>query len=515
MACLLSHPLPMQINHVTSTKVQTSALYRAHMRSLLNRLDEKTFSGTAYDTAWVGRVMEPPGGMQPSYPQAIEWLRTHQHPDGSWGSDIEYCHDRIISTLSAILTLAKAGNLAGDRVAIERGEHYIWTHFDRLALEPCDTVGFELLLPILFEESRRINLNLPYAKCEPYRHIRTEKLGMIPPNLLYSRKVSSTHSLEFMGKGLNLDLLEGMQEPNGSFGNSPSATAYVLTLCPSNIPARKYIDEVISLDGGSAMSAHPVEVFNRSWVLYNIELTGILSDFIDMAHGNLESLWQSWDNTRGVGFSRDYPVPDLDDTAVVFKLLKRAGYPVCGDAFLQYEKDTYFTCYTFERTPSIGANVHLLDALSSYLGYEHRPRMIKKILRFLRSVRQEDAYWLDKWHISPYYITSHAIIAAIGFDNQLAQDAIRWILATQRSDGAWGRYRSTAEETAYCLQALITYNNHVNRIDTAVIHKAVDYLFLQYGIWDMPSMWIEKCLYTPEHIVKATILSALIMSVDF
>jgi halimadienyl-diphosphate synthase len=282
----------------------------------------------------------------------------------------------------------------------------------------------------------------------------------------------------------------------------------------TNQPARNYLNEVLSLGGGAAMPAHPVEVFNKSWVLYNIELTGILNDFIDLARGHLDDLWQSWDNQRGVGFARHYPVPDLDDTAVVYKLLRRSGYPVDPDVFLQYERETHFTCYTFERTPSVGANVHLLDALGISTGYEHRPRMIKKILRFLSTSRLEGAYWLDKWHISPYYITAHAIIALIGFDNNLARDAVRWILSTQRPDGAWGYYRPTSEETAYCLQALAIYHNHVERIDTSAIYRGADTLFQQYGKWEFPEMWVEKCLYTPLHIVETTILSALIMSVN-
>lgn len=504
----------MQKNHYTLSTAQTSALHRAHIRSLLSKLDEKTLSGTAYDTAWVGQVTESSGEARASYPQAVDWLRKHQYLDGSWGSGIEYFHDRIISTLSAILTLAKAGSLDSDREAIVKGERYIWANIDHLAEEPYDTVGFELLLPMLFDEAWKVNLNLPYEKCDVYRKARADKLSIIPPSLLYSRKVSSTHSLEFMGKGLKPELLEGLQEPNGSFGNSPSATAYVLTLCPQNLPARRYLDAVIKLDGGSAMSAYPIEVFNKSWVLYNIELTGALTDFYDLAHAHIDSLWHSWDDTHGVGFSCDYPVADLDDTAVVFKLLRRAGFPVSGDAFLQFEKDTYFTCYTFERTPSIGANVHLLDALGAYLSYEHRPRMVKKILKFMRTVRHEDAYWLDKWHISPYYITSHAVIATIGFDDALARDAVRWILSNQRPDGSWGWYRPTAEETAYCLQALITYHNQVDRVDRSAVSHAVDFLFQHYGVWELPSMWIEKCLYTPDHIVESAILSALMMSVS-
>jgi halimadienyl-diphosphate synthase len=497
-----------------SQKIQTSALHRSHLRALLNKLDQKTFSCTAYDTAWVGRVVERSNGHHASYPQALAWLRQRQHPDGSWGSNIEYFHDRIISTLSAIVALSEAGDRVKDFDAVSRGEQYIWQNFDNLASEQHDTVGFELLLPVLFEQASQLGLNLPYMKCEKYRIIRAEKLSMIPPSLLYSRKVSSTHSLEFMGKINNLSLLNNLQEENGSYGNSPSATAHVLKYCPDNVPARNYINEVLIMGCGAAMPAHPVEIFNKSWVLYNIELTGNLVDFIDEAHVHIDDLWQSWDNERGVGFARHYPVPDLDDTAVVFKLLWRAGYPVKPNVFLQYEKETHFSCYTFERTPSIGANVHLLDAVGSFLHFEHRPRIVKKIVRFLKEVRQEGAYWSDKWHISPYYITSHAVIALLGFDNNLARDAVQWILSNQRSDGSWGYYCPTAEETAYCLQAIVAFNNHVEKINPAAIEQAAEYLYRQYGVWEMPHMWIEKCLYTPEHIVESTILSALIMSVN-
>jgi len=254
-----------------------------------------------------------------------------------------------------------------------------------------------------------------------------------------------------------------------------------------------------------------VEIFNKSWVLYNLELAGGLAEHWALARPHLDYLQQCWDDQHGVGFSRYYPVPDLDDTAVVFKLLNSLGVAVNPDVFLQYEKDTHFTCYTFERTPSVGANVHLLDALRTCPDYQHTPRMVEKILRFLHATRLENAYWSDKWHISPYYITAHTVIALIGFDNQLAGDAVRWMIATQRPEGAWGYYRPTCEETAYCLQALMTYHHHVAAVDRTVIDRAAAYLTQQSTPWDMPAMWIEKCLYTPPHIVESTILSALSM----
>lgn len=486
-------------------------LYKNSIPGMLSKLDQKAFSPSAYDTAWVARITEPSNRQCSSYPAALDWLRQHQHPDGSWGGAIEYFHDRIISTLNALVTLSSVGDQAGDRLAILKGERYIWQHFDHLMNDPQDTVGFELILPVLFDQALELGLDLPYEKCHPYRLARSEKLSLIPEELLYSRKVSSTHSLEFLGNSLKTDALVNLQEANGSYGNSPGASAYVLTICPNNMAARKYVEEVISMDSGSVIAAHPVDIFNKCWVLYHLDLTGNLIDSIDLARHHLDDVWQSWDCEWGVGFARHYPVVDLDDTAIAYKLLHRYGYPVNPEVFRQYEKGTHFSCYTFERTPSIGANVHLLDALGSCLGFEHRGRMARKIVRFLRASRVDNAFWSDKWHISPYYITAHAITALIGFDNALARDAVRWILSTQHSNGAWGYYYPTSEETAYCLQALITYHNLVERLDPISLYRGANYLCQHSSAKDYPEMWIEKSLYAPVHIVEAAILSALIM----
>src|SRR5690242_2729851 len=97
---------PLAATTLLSPIVASSTDLRTPIHSLLGRLDDKTFSSTAYDTAWVGRVLATSLIACSSYPQAIDWLRRHQQLDGSWGSDIEFFHDRILCTLSAIITLA-------------------------------------------------------------------------------------------------------------------------------------------------------------------------------------------------------------------------------------------------------------------------------------------------------------------------------------------------------------------------------------------------------------------------
>jgi halimadienyl-diphosphate synthase len=60
--------------------------------------------GVAYDTAWVARLANDSG--KPLFPRALEWLLKHQRRDGSWGGGVEYYHDRVVSTLSAVNALA-------------------------------------------------------------------------------------------------------------------------------------------------------------------------------------------------------------------------------------------------------------------------------------------------------------------------------------------------------------------------------------------------------------------------
>src|SRR3954454_4043885 len=78
-------------------------------RRLLGSLDEGQMSATAYDTAWVARVPGPSQAAEPLFPAAYDWLLRNQHSDGSWGAEIAFPHDRVISTLAALLALDSSG----------------------------------------------------------------------------------------------------------------------------------------------------------------------------------------------------------------------------------------------------------------------------------------------------------------------------------------------------------------------------------------------------------------------
>jgi len=483
---------------------------KSDARQLLNELDQTAMSNTAYDTAWVARVPSAIDSSTPAFPKALNWLRRNQYPNGSWGAKIEYYHDLVISTLAAIIALARQRDDPQDAKAIRHGENFVRRNIQNLHRDPYETVGFELILPTLLQEAQRLGLDLPYDKCSKYYRMREEKLRLIPPEMIYSREVTTAHSLEFMGSELDVDRAGDIQEENGSFGNSPSATAYFLAECQDDPAARRYLSEVVNIGGGMAMPLHPVEIFNQSWVLYNLDLAGLLDELKEEVKVHLDSLYRAWDPQRGLGFSHQYSVPDLDDTAVVFKLLRQAGYEVNPAVFNAFERDKHFMCFPYERNPSMGVHVHLLDALRICPDYEHQPRLVDKTLSFYRT-RLRHADWFDKWHASPYYIITHAAIASLGHDNELAGEIVDCILRGQRQDGSWGYFGPTSEETAYCLQAVLMYHKQVKPVDRAVIYHAAQYLYNHYQAQEYSPLWIDKCLYAPLQIVRSAILSALWM----
>src|SRR4051812_34339839 len=104
---------------------------------LLAQLREGQISPTAYDTAWVASLSTPAG--TPRFPASLNWLRQHQHADGSWGASSPgtqvYYHDRLLATLRAILTLqTRCGTETQPQITC--GLAYIRLHARDLAQDP-------------------------------------------------------------------------------------------------------------------------------------------------------------------------------------------------------------------------------------------------------------------------------------------------------------------------------------------------------------------------------------------
>lgn len=480
---------------------------------LLREVGPGRIRSTAYDTAWVACLGELDEKL--SQP-ALKWLSENQLPDGSWGTSAPfYYHDRILCTLAAMVALSKCGRRAQDRRRIDRGR---WA-LDRLVQRAPQgimtdlhgaTIGFELIVPTLLAEAEALGIVPHYGddilgNAAPQRAVKLAKMQGFKVN----RFTTMAFSAEMLGcdKQEMLDV-ENLLEANGSSGHSPAATAYFAThVCPGDAVALEYLRTVVSPDGGVPNVA-PFDSFERSWTLWNLALTGPLdNETLALCQPHLDFIEAAWKPGEGSAFAAGYSCRDADLTSMVYESLTRFGRFADVEAILHYEREDYFACYALEANPSLSANVHALGALrQAGLGLQHPS--IQKILRFLQKTQMAGTFWFDKWHSSPYYTTSHAIIACAGYSDQMIQNAVDWILATQGADGAWGYYIPTAEETAYCLQALVMWRRQGGEVPLEALKHGAAWL-AEHAEPPYPALWMGKCLYCPELVIRSAVLSAL------
>ena len=493
---------------------------KAELISLLSNIGTGKMSGSAYDTAWIAQLGEIDRELSN---QALDCLVEDQLPDGSWGAEKPfYYHDRVVNTLASMLALTRHGRRALDKRAINAGikalEQITSTATRGLKADHNGaTVGFEMIVPTLVEEAEQLGIISQQRDRILGRlgRSRIKKIEMLKGSRI-SRNLTFAFSSEMAGlDGQNILDIDNLQENNGSVGNSPSATAYfALHVKPADTKAMAYLRSIST--GGGVPFAAPFDIFERAWVLWNLSLLEpekLDEEILACCKPHLDFLESSWKRGSGVGFSASYTPCDGDDTGVTFDTLVQFGRNLDIETLLSFEEKNHFLCYPLEANASISTNIHILGALKNG-GLERNNPSIQKVLKFLRMSQISGKYWFDKWHVSPYYPTSHAIIACQGLDNEMCSGPISYILETQNEDGSWG-YSDvpTAEETAYCLQALIYWQTYNGQVSQKPIKNGINWLN-EHAVDPYLPLWIGKGLYCPQYIVCSAILSALGMALQ-
>lgn len=485
------------------------------MTDLFTELIEKIGPGhmasTAYDTAWVARLGEIDWFLSS---HALHWLAENQLPDGSWGAPAPmYHHDRVLCTLAAMIALTYRGRRGHDKVQIENGrlalERIVGGATQGLQADPNGaTVGFEMIAPTLAAEAEKLGIikNQGNRILGRLSKQRAKKLSYLQGNMI-SRHVTMAFSSEMAGiDGQHMLDIENLQESNGSVGLSPSATAYFATYVKkSDEAALNYLRQTAKPDGGQP-NVSPFDIFEVAWSLWNLSLVPG-TNALTKLKPHIQFLSNAWEPKRGVAFSTAYSVKDSDDSVVTYNALLRFGIEKDLASILAYEEKDHFRCFNFEVNPSISANIHILDALLQS-GLTDRNSSVIKILHFLKKARGERPFWVDKWHASAYYPTAHAIIACAGSVNNFVEESVQWLLSSQNADGSWGTYLPTAEETAYAIQALWAWNEKVARIPKSILKKGARWLKENMDK-PYPPLWIGKCLYSPQLVVRSAAISAL------
>lgn len=516
--------------------------HKTEIKKLIQELGSSRIYSSAYDTSWIAQLakFDEPMGFK-----ALDWLRENQLPDGSWGNDhVAYGHDRVVCTLASMVSLARWGK-ESDKKHIERARIGLDVAMNRLVTDIAGaTVGFEMLVPDLLETAYELGAinrkeDLNRVRAYPVAHYydnndetgrrqsdivyqrlrdgKARKLAALP-NGLINRWVTLAFSAEMAGeRETHLIDADNIQEANGSVACSPSATAYyALNINPAEEQALTYLRNIAGRnwrnDGGIPEIA-PFDAFEIGWSLWNLALPESLDDeLLTLTQPHLDFLGNAWTPGKGVGFSAFYTPKDGDDTCLLHETLNRYGRELDIEAVLSYEKDNHFRCYDLESDASVGVNIHVLGTLRQ-AGLPVKHPSVQKVINYIQTKKLIDTYWVDKWHISPYYVTAHAIIACAGYADDVVRNAIDWIVETQKTDGSWGYYIPTAEETAQSLQALLIWRRHGGAVPMDTLKKGLDWL-AAHTEPPYTSLWISKSLYTPELIVRSSILSALMLGVD-
>lgn len=482
----------------------------ADAHRLMARLGGGWMSSTAYDTAWVARLRLDGESSQPRFPTTLNWLAGRQWSDGSWGGRHYVAHDRVISTLATTVALASQPE-GGDRFAghIARGIDYLLGHRDEVRAESLDTVGFELILPPLLAEAKAKGLNLPEHQWAFVNRLHSEKLSRIPMAVLYGGPTTLSHSFEFVGDDFDPALARRCQNPDGSYGSSPSATAFAL-LHADDPSAAGYLRRAMAVsEDGGVQNVFPIDLFEKGWILFNL---GPAALEVPGAQALIADLAGAW-SPAGVGFTSHGLLTDGDDTAVVFKVLLENGLLVRPRVFKLFEAEEFFFCFSLERNQSVSTNAHILEALQICPPTAETREMVRKASNYLLQARSAEGYWSDKWHISPYYATAQTFPPVVRHAPGEAGRTVAWLLESQRQDGSWGAQEGTDEETGYGLMALAAsvasvdgQGEHVR----AAMERAAGFLTARLDHWDYPELWVGKGLYTPFAVVRSVVLGSLL-----
>jgi halimadienyl-diphosphate synthase len=345
--------------------------------------------------------------------------------------------------------------------------------------------------------------------------------------MLYSPKATIAHSLEFLGSDADAEGLARAQVANGSIGNAPAATAMFASLT-GNAAATAYLAKCMDASGDGAVPVlYPCDTFESLWSAYQLRLAGAGARTV--LGPRLRAQLRGMLANGGVSLAPSFPAADADETSVALLLMAEAGEHVDPTVLQQFAtSEGHFVSFAYERHASLGVNVHVLHALDRFPDYPDRSNVVSRLLEYIESDQRLGAYWIDKWHISPHYASSHVACAVADLAPKLRtrlQPALgrlaEWLLHTQNADGSWGHYGvPTLEETAYAvtgLWALARMSGKPERETAAALAGAA---YLDEALQDgdvlpddlMPPLWIDKCLYTPRAIVRAAVAGAVAQS---
>ncbi len=469
---------------------------------------QSVLSASAYDTAWVALISKR--FRDYGFEQAIDWLRSQQHNNGSWGAVTLHYHDRILNTLMCLIALRYAGD-STDNHRIHRGEAFIHRHYRAIRQDVRPTQSFLLLIQRLTSFARSLQIRLPddmYPRSE--RFTRKWLYLMHKPGLL--ARSTGLASLEaFLPDVYAIHPDAQFVSADGSVDGSPAATAANLFF--SEEPDRRslqYLQRLLMQCDNGSVPAMDMDIAEIALALDVLLDSGTVSIRQPQVERLIDDMAAHWNTQTGIGTTTAQHTPDLSSSAVLFRQMRASGYDVDARVFESYEGKQYFECYRGESKPSLMANLRMLAALPCIQNHTRMIRWQHKIQQMLydNHANPPDTR-TDKEHLSPYHLLCKATWTLSDSQPEMLYEPIQHALAHQRSDGGWGVDGSTQEETACAMLALLHWNQHIDAVEPSVLHAGADYLYQHFENTDYEALWLSRVLYAPYQVIHATVLSAL------
>lgn len=474
-------------------------------------------SASEYDTAQVLRFAPPQN--EQDLVNALSWLLDRQHADGGFG-DTYAPRFREMITLAVAVTFHHYESTYPELIpAREAAVEFIRGNAESWASLPEDMpIGAELIIPRLLDEAEQAGMQLPTEQYAALRELGARRRAMIA-KLKPGAGTTAAHSWEAWGIDPDPALIDGA----GGVGHSPAATAAWLRAArgrPELAPYCRRAEEY--LRGASEATATgipgvvppvwPNERFEQIFELFALDCAGILKhpELAEVVEPQIAELVETI-APQGVSFSHHF-TPDGDDTATAMVLLAQFGYNVPTSLLAPFNRTHHFATWPTELQISLSTTAHAIHALA-LLG-----QAPESVVQGLIDRQNPDGSWSgDKWHSSPFYITSQSILALreAGAE-QAVMAGVSWLLEQQHQDGGWGVCETTAVETAYAVLALRPFADFPEVRDC--IRRAVDVLLQAMNPETMfdssAARWIGKTIYRPFAIDRVFELCAAWVAMD-
>ncbi|KAI1345533.1 hypothetical protein F5Y01DRAFT_323101 [Xylaria sp. FL0043] len=502
-------------------------------------------SSSLYDTAWLSMVRKQ-GSDVWLFPECFEFVLSQQLTSGAWES-YSTPVDGILNTAVALLSLTK-------HLQIQPGNHdwQIRSHKAKGALEvvlgkwdlrSTYPVGQELLIISLLSLLQENGVTVPFSQLSALQAAYNAEPSKIRPSTVREGHSALRQSLEAFNGHSAFNRISQWRERNGSFMNSPAATAAYLIHSQSwDEDAESYLKNVINRNGGlrdgGVPCAWPMNIFEVTRVVSTLAVVGVSPDPPEalVFSGLLNDTRLQQEGL--LGFAPGI-LPDVDHTAKGIEALHHLGHETSVNTLIEtFESDEYFLTYAGEPNPAFSANCSVLKVLLIRDGNMHHVSQIAKTVKFLvnwafkgrirDTMNRHELYWMMLL-AQAFELLYHRVKIAqkIFEDNPDLQEQVPMlllqllmrILHTQQSNGSWD---GVCEITSYAVLALsyLLRLPFVRQLDKGQIVSKIalgkSFLYTNRDRWAKGEyLWLGKVTYGSDMLSEAHCLAASSVSVPF